>query len=103
MDLCFQFDELDKFKTWWIVAFGDKVDLCTEDPGKDVDLYINTTVRTMVEIWEGDVDLKAAMAAGTVSCHGLRLLERTMPDWLGLCLFKDVRPANAPAEDRAGH
>jgi DNA-binding HxlR family transcriptional regulator len=91
--ICFQFDELDKYKTWWIVAFDDKVDLCTEDPGKEVDLYIRSTVRTLVEIWEGDVELKAALAAGQITTHGLHLLERSMSDWLGLCLYKDVRPA----------
>jgi DNA-binding HxlR family transcriptional regulator len=91
--ICFQFDELEKYKTWWIVVFDDKVDLCTEDPGKEVDLYINSSVRTLVEIWEGDLELKTALEADRIKTHGLRLLERTMPDWLGLCLYKDVRPA----------
>jgi len=95
--ICFQFNELEKFKTWWIVAFDDKVDLCTEDPGKEVDLYVTSTVRTMVEVWEGDVELAAALADKTMTTHGLRTLERTMPDWLGLCLFKDVKRAETAA------
>jgi len=92
--ICFQFDELDKYKTWWVVAYDDKVDLCTEDPGKEVDLYISSTVRTLVEIWEGDVELNAAKATNRITTHGLRLLERSMPDWLGLCLYKDIRRAS---------
>jgi DNA-binding HxlR family transcriptional regulator len=91
--ICFTFDELEQFKTWWIVVYDTKVDLCTEDPGKEVDLYINSTVRTLVEVWEGDVDLKAALASKGITTHGLRTLEKTMGDWLGLCLYKDVRPA----------
>jgi DNA-binding HxlR family transcriptional regulator len=91
--VCFQFDELSKYKTWWIVAFDDKVDLCTEDPGKEVDLYVTSTVRTLVEIWEGDVELAAALASKTISTHGLRTLERSMADWLGLCAYKHIRPA----------
>jgi DNA-binding HxlR family transcriptional regulator len=89
--LCFRFDELDKHKDWWVVAYGDSVDLCTVDPGKDVDLYISSTVRTLVEVWEGDVELKHALDKKMLRTHGLRTLERTMPDWLGLCLFKDVK------------
>jgi DNA-binding HxlR family transcriptional regulator len=91
--VCFQFDELTKYKTWWIVVFDDKVDLCTEDPGKEVDLYVTSTVRTLVEIWEGDVELATALASKAVSTHGLRALERSMGDWLGLCAFKHIRPA----------
>lgn len=90
--VCFIFAELDKYKTWWIVAYDDKVDLCTEDPGKDVDLYINSTVRTLVEVWEGDVELKAALADERIATHGLRALERSMSDWLGLCAYKHIRP-----------
>jgi hypothetical protein len=91
--ICFQFDELDKYKTWWIVVFDEKVDLCTEDPGKEVDLYLSSSVRTMVEVWEGDLELKQALASKAITTHGLRVLERTLSDWLGLCLYKDVRPA----------
>ena len=91
--ICFAFDELKQFKTWWIVVYDDTVDLCTEDPGKEVDLYINSTVRTLVEVWEGDVELKAALASKAITTHGVRALERSMSDWLGLCIYKDVRPA----------
>jgi DNA-binding HxlR family transcriptional regulator len=59
--LCFIFEELTQFKSWWIVVDENGVDLCTKNPGKDVDLYISTTVRTMVEIWEGDLGLKTAL------------------------------------------
>ncbi len=94
--LCFTFDELEKFKTWWLVACGEKVDLCTESPGKDVDLYINTRVRTMAEVWSGDLDLKIALREKQVRTHGNMHLAKTMPDWLGICLYADVRPAERP-------
>jgi hypothetical protein len=89
--ICLMFDELTKYKTWWLLVDNDVVDLCTEDPGKDVDLYINSNVRTIVEIWEGDLDMRAALRNGSVKAHGLRHLIRTMPDWFGVCLYKEVR------------
>jgi DNA-binding HxlR family transcriptional regulator len=91
--LCFTFDELKQFKTWWLVACGEEVDLCTENPGKDVDLYINTRVRDLVEVWSGDLDLKKALRDKLIRAHGNTHLARTMPDWLGICLYADIRPA----------
>ncbi len=90
--LRFTFDELEKFKTWWLVVCEGEVDLCTENPGKEVDLYINTRVRTLVEVWSGDLDLKVALSEKQVRTHGNMHLARTMPDWLGICLYADVRP-----------
>jgi DNA-binding HxlR family transcriptional regulator len=92
--ICFVFDELTKYKTWWLLIDGDTVDLCTEDPGKDVDLYLNSSVRTVVEIWEGDLDIRKAVRDESLKAHGARHLIRTLPDWFGMCLFKDVRPGD---------
>ena len=89
--ICLIFDELKKHKSWWLLVDGDVVDLCTENPGKDVDLYINSRVRTIVEVWEGDLDIRTALRNGSIKAHGLRHLIRTMPDWFGVCLYKDVR------------
>ncbi len=89
--ICVIFDELTKHKTWWLVVDGDAVDLCTDDPGKDVDLYINSSVRKVVEVWEGDLDMRTALRNGSVKAHGLRHLIRMMPDWFGVCLYKEVR------------
>lgn len=90
--ICFVFTDLEKHRSWWVWIDGDEVDLCTEDPGKDVDLYISTDVRTMAEVWQGDIDLKKALTDKKIKAHGDRKLIKTMPDWIGLCIFIDVRP-----------
>ncbi|MCK5394893.1 MAG: helix-turn-helix transcriptional regulator [Gammaproteobacteria bacterium] len=91
---CFIFDDLTKFKNWWLVAHDGEVDLCTENPGKDVDLYISTTLRNLVEIWEGDIEIKAAQGKKLIKTQGNLHLAKTMPDWLGICLYADVRPGD---------
>ena len=91
--LCFIFDELEQFKTWWMVICDGDVDLCTENPGKDVDLYINTPVRTLVEVWNGDLEIKKALREKYIRTHGNTRLARSMPNWLGICLYADTRPA----------
>ena len=70
--ICLTFDELTKHKTWWLLVDGDVVDLCTEDPGKDVDLYISSSVRTMVEVWEGDLDMRTAVRNGSINLEFAR-------------------------------
>jgi len=91
--ICFSFSELQKFNDWWLVVYDDQVDLCTQDPGKEVDIYISSTVRTLAEVWKGDRDLRRALRGGLIKAHGQRTLERSLPDWLGLCIYKDVAPA----------
>ena len=91
---CFIFDDLTMFKNWWLVASNGEVDLCTENPGKDVDLYINTTLRNMVQIWEGDIEIKVAQRKQLLKTQGNTQLARTMPDWLGICLYADIRPGD---------
>jgi DNA-binding HxlR family transcriptional regulator len=92
--LCFTFDELERFKTWWLVACEENVDLCSEDPGKEVDLYINATVSDLAQVWRGDVPMKKALRQKSIRTHGNTHLARTMPDWLGICLYADIGMAD---------
>lgn len=92
--LCFIFDELVKHKTWWLVINDDNVDLCTENPGKDVDLYINSSVRTLAEVWRGDLELRKALRNGSIRTTGLRHLAGTMSGWLGVSLYSHVVRGN---------
>jgi len=92
--LSFTFDDLKKYKHWWMVVSRNDVDLCTEDPGKEVDLYINSDVRTMVEVWLGDRDLKSALRSEKIMATGQTRLVRSMTDWFILSSYAGVRPAH---------
>ena len=92
--LCFSFEELERYRSWWLVVHDEVVDLCTENPGREVDLYINTNLRDLVGIWRGDVELRQALRKGSVRTLGNRQLARTLPDWLGICLYADVQPGD---------
>ena len=95
--LCFTFSDLDQHKTWWLVIDGDEIDLCTEDTGKDVDLYVTSDLRTMVEIWEGDTDLRTAIRDERVIAMGAPHLIRSINDWFGFCAYAQVKPASRVA------
>jgi len=96
--LCFSFTDLDNYKSWWLVFDGDDVDLCTEDTGKDVDLYVSSDLRTMIEVWEGDRSLRSALRGELINVVGTRHLARSMHDWFALCSHAHIRPAG---EERA--
>ncbi len=94
--ICFIFDELQKYKFWWLIVFDGNVDLCTENPGKDVDIYVKSSVRTMVEVWKGDLAIRNALRDQRITTQGSRQLTRSLPDWLGICLYAHIKPAPAP-------
>lgn len=89
--LCFIFSDVAGYSRWWLVVRNDEVDLCTDNPGKDVDLYITSSLRDLVLIWEGDLDIRQALREDILKTQGNRQLARTLPDWLGINLFADVR------------
>ena len=93
--ICFIFDELEKYKYWWLIVFDGNVDLCTENPGKDVDIYLKASVRTMVEVWKGDLGIRNALRDQRITTQGSRQLTKSLPDWLGICLYAHIKPAPA--------
>ncbi len=86
------FSDLQEAKqNWWlIVQPGEEVDLCSVDPGFDVDLYLVTDLRTMTEIWMGYTTIARAKANDKLVITGNRQLEADLHSWLGLSPFAKV-------------
>jgi DNA-binding HxlR family transcriptional regulator len=78
-------------RSWWlIVAPRTEVDLCSVDPGFDIDLYVSTDLRTMTAIWMGLETVRQAVKAGRMTLTGERSLAADMQVWLGLSPFAKV-------------
>ena len=73
--------------SWWIVIEDGAVDLCSVDPGYEVDLYVRAGLRNMIAVWMGVSTLKAEIEAGNIELTGDKALERSMQTWLGLSSF----------------
>jgi DNA-binding HxlR family transcriptional regulator len=86
------FSDLKKAqRNWWlIVEPGQEVDLCSVDPGFDVDLYLSTDLRTMTEIWMGYTTIVRAKEQGRLNLTGNRQLEAAVGSWLTLSPFAKV-------------
>jgi DNA-binding HxlR family transcriptional regulator len=89
----FQYPELTPSqRAWWLVVdAGEPVDLCSFDPGFDVDLFVTCDLRTMTAIWMGLDSVRSAVANGRMMLTGDRKLAADMQTWLGLSPFATER------------
>jgi DNA-binding HxlR family transcriptional regulator len=75
-------------RLWWLIVDPeDGVDLCSIDPGFDVDLYVCVDLRTMTAIWMGLDTVRTAVASRRMILTGSRQLAAAMQTWLGLSPF----------------
>jgi DNA-binding HxlR family transcriptional regulator len=86
----FEFTDLESQARWWIVVEGDKVDVCLKDPGREVEVFFKTTVRTMSDVWMGDRTYREAKASGDLEVQGPPALTRNISAWLKPSVFADA-------------
>lgn len=89
----FKFTDLKEFSDWWIVASERDVDVCVKDPGKDVDVYFTTDLRTMVEAWMGDIPYRSAISTGRLTLIGPKALTRNVSSWMSDSIFAGIPSA----------
>lgn len=89
---CVNFPDLTANKTWWVVVNEGVVDLCTDDPGKDVDLFITGNLPSLAELWMGDVSVSAACKSGTITLTGASHLTKTASSWFPKSRYAEIRP-----------
>ncbi|PCI78462.1 MAG: transcriptional regulator [SAR86 cluster bacterium] len=83
----FFYSNLPKSKqSWWlIVEVNGAVDLCWSDPGKQVDLLVETDLKTITAIWMGMTTVKEEL--GNITLKGDKKIAVKMQKWLGLSPF----------------
>jgi DNA-binding HxlR family transcriptional regulator len=92
--LVFEFtDYTSKMRFWWLVITNGVVDVCLKDPGYDPDLHLVTTVKTLTEVWMGDISLGKALRGKLITITGSPFLKKNISKWLGRNYFSDVKPA----------
>lgn len=83
----FRFAELAPARRhyWFVVEPSGEVDLCSSDPGFEVDLYVATDLRTLTAIWMGLTTVAASRER--IELDGNREIAANMQAWLGLSPF----------------
>jgi DNA-binding HxlR family transcriptional regulator len=74
-------------QTWWILVEKGTIDLCSVDPGYDVDLYVRCPLRSMTAIWMGLATTRQEIAAGRLEIEGDKAIAQSMQQWLRLSPF----------------
>lgn len=90
--ICVKFLDQETNHSWWLIVNDGTIDLCTDDPGKDVDLYIAASLEPLIEIWMGDVAVKKAIADDSVMLTGAAHLIRSADAWFPRSMLSDIRP-----------
>jgi len=63
------------------------VDICVQDPGHAVDLWVEASLRTLVEIWIGHLPLKTALEEEKLQLDGPPVECAAFREWYGLSHF----------------
>jgi DNA-binding HxlR family transcriptional regulator len=78
-------------RQWWLVVEGGAADLCRDDPGRDLTLVVEATVRGLTEVWTGDRTPEQTIAAGHLHVEGARRHAARVWTWLGSSAFAPTR------------
>jgi DNA-binding HxlR family transcriptional regulator len=83
-------------QSWWLVVDGGTVDLCSTNPGFDIDLYVQASLHAMTQVWMGLSDVQKEIEEGRIELIGDKSVADSMQHWLGLSPFaKEKRRVSA--------
>ncbi|MFW0786197.1 helix-turn-helix domain-containing protein [Gordonia sp. CPCC 206044] len=87
-------DVVGKAGSWWLVVDGGESQVCDFHPGYDVDATVVTDLRTLTEVWRGDIDWSTGLRDDRITVLAPSGVRREVPDWIGQSTSAAVpRPA----------
>lgn len=82
-----------KERNFWLVLMPDEdVDLCSIDPGFDVDLFVSADLLAMTKAYMGHSTFAAEAGAGRITFTGDPRLRANLTKWLGQSSFAAAAP-----------
>jgi DNA-binding HxlR family transcriptional regulator len=100
-----RFDFLEEKKgyvRYWLKIDHGRGEVCMTNPGLPETLVVQTTPRTLIEVWMGHRDFAGALGSGEITVEGPAALARAFPAWFHLNIFVELeRGAPASAESTA--
>jgi DNA-binding HxlR family transcriptional regulator len=90
VELCFP-DAAPSVRRWWLVmSRSDGADVCEVDPGRPIDVWLETAVSVLTRVWMGDISWSAALREHLVRLSGDHCACQARPSWLGTSSFANV-------------
>ena len=79
-----------------LVIDAGKVDLCSTNPGFEIDLYVRSSLRSMTAVWMGLSTVRKEIAATQIELIGDPGIAQSMQQWLGLSPFAKEKNRVSP-------
>ena len=78
---------------WWLVVEQGVADLCRDDPGRELTLVVDSSVRALTEVWTGDRTPKEVLQSRELRVEGAEQDAQNLWRWLGTSAFAATRRA----------
>jgi DNA-binding HxlR family transcriptional regulator len=89
------FDQPAAKRNWWFINENGQCDICVDDPGYDVNLYITATLPDMIRVVRGDIALARALSDDTLLLEGDSQAIGRFREWFKLSPLAAVEPVKA--------
>jgi DNA-binding HxlR family transcriptional regulator len=76
---------------WWLVVEEGVADLCRDDPGRELTLVVDSSVRALTEVWAGDRTPKEVLESRELRVDGAMKDAENLWRWLGTSAFAGTR------------
>lgn len=83
-------DQTDAKRYWWFLNEKGRCELCVDDPGGDVNLYISSTLLDAIYLVRGDLSLAEAKQSQKLEIIGDGWASRAFAQWLNLSPLTQV-------------
>jgi DNA-binding HxlR family transcriptional regulator len=81
---------------WWFLNEEGGCQLCIDNPGHEVTLYVSAALEPMIQVWRGDISLRSALADGSIEVHGETQAVEAFPAWLRASSLASVHSQRRP-------
>ncbi|HLG22732.1 MAG TPA: helix-turn-helix domain-containing protein [Candidatus Manganitrophaceae bacterium] len=72
---------------WWLVIKDRQVDLCIQDPGYEIDLYVDAGLKALTDVWMGRRSLADTRRDRDIVLDGQSTYLKSFPKWFLLSPF----------------
>lgn len=80
-------------QAWWLVVEQGVADLCRDDPGRELTLLVDSTVRALTEVWTGERTPREVLQSQELRVDGAERDAQDLWRWLGTSAFAATRSA----------
>ena len=92
-------DQTDSKRFWWFLNDDGRCELCVEDPGGDVSLYLASTLPDAIRLIRGDISPAVATGSGRLEVLGEGWARKSLIDWLNLSPLSQIPSCRSVSVD----